>query len=89
MEIKVKNCMEAFVFEALENALKSYPDICKCDKCIADMATWSLNNLPPKYVRSDLGDTYVRLEMYQKQHYTQVINIVAQAIEVVSKNPHH
>jgi competence protein ComFB len=85
----VKNCMEAFVYEAIENMLDSYPGICTCEQCQKDIAAYALNHLPPKYIRTNIGDIYTRLDLYDKSQYTQIMRAVAQAIEVVSKNPHH
>ncbi|WP_196594057.1 late competence development ComFB family protein [Pectinatus sottacetonis] len=89
MNIHVKNCMESFVIEMIEKMIKSYPNACKCDQCLNDMAALALNHLPPKYVGTDIGDTYTRLDIYNKDQYAEIMQVVAQAIEIVSKNPHH
>ncbi|TCS78189.1 late competence development ComFB family protein [Pectinatus cerevisiiphilus] len=89
MAIQVKNCMEDFVIDLVKQVIKSYPDICTCDQCINDIVTWSLNHLPARYVNTNIGDAYTRLDIYKQEHYTDIIKIVVQAVEVVSKNPHH
>lgn len=81
--------MEKFVVDTLEQMLKSYPDICTCEQCMSDIVAWSLNHLPPKYVGTDIGDAYARLDMSNQEQYTQVVKIIAQSIELVSRNPHH
>lgn len=89
MAIQVKNCMEDFVTDLIQQVIKSYPNICTCDQCLSDITAWALNHLPARYVGTDIGDAYTRLDIYKQEHYAHIIKIIAQAIEVVSQNPHH
>lgn len=89
MDIHVKNCMEEFVIELLKQIIKSYPDACTCDQCMSDITAWSLNHLPPRYVGTDIGDTYARLDIYDQKHYANMVQTIAQGIQLIQAHPHH
>ncbi len=87
--MSVKNYMEILVEDLLPEVLEAYPKVCKCEQCIDDIKAWSLNHLKPAYSGTDLGDTYIRLKLSDLKMHTQIVKTIAQAIELVSKNPHH
>ena len=49
----------------------------------------ALNNLKPKYVATDRGEMYARLDDMSVQSEVEVIQALTAAIEIVRKNPHH
>ncbi|HBT20698.1 MAG TPA: competence protein ComFB [Peptococcaceae bacterium] len=81
--------MEVCVKEFLDDVLKKYPDVCQCDQCRSDIAALALNNLPPKYTTTDLGQIYSKIELLDSQHRTDIYKAVTQAVECVRKNPRH
>lgn len=93
MEMKsimtLKNNMEFFVQERLDRVLKQYPNACRCEKCRMDIIILALNNLPGKYVNTRKGDLYTRLDSYEQVNDMKIVQEIARAIEVVSKNPRH
>lgn len=89
MNIHVENSMEEFVIELLPKVIKLYPNMCTCDECLNDIVALALNNLKPRYVHTNKGDIYTRLNIYQLDSYTSVINALAQATQIVSQHPHH
>ena len=87
---KIENYAESVVKLLLEDLLKKYPNICKCEKCKADMLALSLNNIPPKYSVSEEGKAYTKaLTEVNIQGNIDMITIVTRAIELVSSNPKH
>lgn len=89
MPITVTNFMEVCVVEFMDDVLKSYPDICKCDKCRSDIAALALNHLPPKYTTSDIGNLYSKASILDNQYRTDVFSAIVSSIECVKKNPRH
>jgi len=87
--VKIKNSMEDFVFSRINGILAEYADVCKCEQCRTDIALLALNNLPPRYVCSDKGDTLTRFDLYQPENEVDMIREIAKAVEIVSVNPHH
>lgn len=85
----LKNNMEFFVQERLDRVLKQYPECCRCEKCRMDITILALNNLPGKYVNTRKGDLYTRLDSYEQVNDMKIVQEIARAIEVVSKNPRH
>ncbi len=62
--------------------------ICKCQDCVLDMATLSLNNLKPIYRSSYTGLIYVQ-QYHEGNYIKEVEKAVINAIKKVSKNPSH
>jgi len=87
--MKVYNFMEDIVKEELDNLLAEKENICKCAKCKLDMTAWALNRLPPKYVVSDKGRIFTRLQGVETQFRTDVTIQLMKAISQISKNPQH
>lgn len=50
---------------------------------------WRLIKLPPRYVSTRKGDVFVRVNEMSTECEVTVIQAIAKAIEIVSKNPHH
>ncbi len=85
----IHNYMEEAVKDVLDNLLSHRDDVCKCDKCRLDMTALALNHLPPKYVATQKGRVYTKLQEINIQLRTDVVKEVAKAIEYVKNNPRH
>lgn len=87
--MKVKNYMEDVVDYLLPDVLKSYPDLCKCQHCVSDIKALTLNNLPPKYVATPIGEVYTRINELSLQFEADAIKEILQAIKKVAQHPRH
>jgi competence protein ComFB len=85
---RLKNYMEDIVFMFMDELLNE-KDICKCEKCRMDIAAITLNHLSPKYVVTEEGEVYAKTDFLSGQFRTDVIIQIINAIDKVSKNPHH
>ena len=85
------NHTEDIVVETLEELLKDkneeFENVCTCENCLLDMASYSLNRLPAKYVSSHKGSIHTKIEEFAQQDQVDTIKIVTQAINVVAENP--
>jgi competence protein ComFB len=87
--IIVKNLMEEIVKKKLFELIKSR-DICKCERCLADIQAIVLNNLPPRYTVTGRGDALARFELLiAAQSNVDMIRELQAAIEKVSSHPRH
>ncbi|KAA8675388.1 late competence development ComFB family protein [Clostridium sp. WLY-B-L2] len=84
----VKNYMEDVVDKLLPEVLKNYDNICKCPKCIDDIKAIVLNNLKPRYISTEKGLLYTKINELSREFNTNVIKEIALAINIVSENPH-
>lgn len=85
-----KNYSENQVEHILKRALAEYPEVCKCEKCLNDMAALILNSVKPKYAVSETGGIYIcALNEINKEEEVYILSKAIQAIETVSKNPKH
>ncbi|NLD50423.1 MAG: late competence development ComFB family protein [Clostridiaceae bacterium] len=84
----IKNYMEEIVFSSIKKILKNI-NVCSCDKCIMDIAAIALNNLPPKYIVTQKGELYSRINALKQQFEVDVVTAVTKAAELVKRNPRH
>lgn len=83
------NFMEIGVKNHMKEVLERYPQTCKCQQCMDDIAAISLNNLPPKYIARESGVIYSKLTQMESQFSVDIIKEITKAIAIVTKNPRH
>ena len=81
--------MEDIVEEVLEHTLLRRKDACKCRKCKLDIMALALNRLPPKYVVTQKGRVYTKLQGTDLQFKADVIREIVRAIGQIKNNPQH
>ncbi|WHH59653.1 late competence development ComFB family protein [Petroclostridium sp. X23] len=84
----LKNYMEEVVFNMMEGILKDI-NCCTCDKCLMDIAALALNDLPPKYVVTDQGEVYLKINALQQQFEVDATTAIIKAAVLVKRNPRH
>lgn len=85
---KLKNTMEDVVNKSIDSIL-NVMNICKCEKCRADIMAISLNDLPAKYVVTDTGELYTKVRELDQQFEVNVETAIIKAAIYVTKNPQH
>jgi len=66
-----------------------FKDICKCKKCLIDVATYVLNRLPARYFTSYQGEVLTKIAEFENQLQVDAISTVTKAIKKVSSDPRH
>ena len=84
----LKNFIEDVVENILGELLNNYPQLCKCEKCLLDIKAIALNKLPAKYIVSEKGEVYSKIEAFNRQFEIDVTRQLIDAIEKVNINPH-
>ena len=84
-----KNYMEDAVIEELNGVLDQLKGVCKCEKCREDMVAWALNQLHSKYVVTDLGHVYTKLNQLKTQAKADIVVQLMDAAKMVKANPRH
>ena len=87
--MELHNLMEDEVVYTVNKLLKDKEDICTCDRCKLDIAAIALNNLEPKYVVTEKGSLYGKLDTLDIQFDVDLVKEVTKAIEIVGDKPHH
>lgn len=85
---KLKNFMEDVVSQKTDELLKLM-NLCRCEKCRMDIIAIALNNLPPKYVVTEVGALYSKIRELEQQFEVDVETEIVKAAICVSKNPKH
>ena len=89
MKLGMRNYMEDMVRDKMPAILKTMPDVCSCDQCTMDMMAHALNNCPPKYVVTQKGTIYAKLNVLQSQFDVDVMRAITDAAMIISKSPRH
>ena len=84
-----KNSLEEIVVEEVAAILKRAPDMCKCEKCFADICAVALNSLEPRYVTTAMGELHSRISMLNFQKQIEISTEVFNAVDIAKKNPRH
>ena len=87
--MELRNLIEDEVIYTINRLLKDRKDICTCDKCKMDIAAITLNNLKPKYVITEKGKLYGKIDTIDYQFDADLIREIVKAIKIVGDNPHH
>lgn len=85
----LKNIMEDAVEYQLNKLLPTMPNICSCENCRLDMASYALNRLSPQYVRTDTGALFQKLNNNQPQAEVEILTVVISAINKIGSHPQH
>jgi len=85
-----ENIMELVVDEVIDDLLKVPTlEVCRCDRCYIDIKALALNRLPPKYVVTERGEVFAKLDTFRNQVRVDVLKAVIEAIEIVRQRPSH
>lgn len=83
-----KNYMEEIVLGYLDDILKEI-NMCHCDRCKLDIVAKALNDLPAKYVVTQKGEIYSKIDKLKTQFEVDVITAITKAAIIVKRNPNH
>ena len=87
-DITFRNYMEDCVMNALTSVIDSM-DVCKCQRCKMDITVYALNKLPPKYVVSEKGQLFAKIDEMHSQFNADIVSAIIKGAKVVGKNPWH
>ena len=87
--MQLKNYMEEATDSTIEEILTPRDDICKCDRCKMDIKALALNHLPPKYVVTDRGYVYTKVNELENQFKADITVAVTNALKIIRDNPRH
>lgn len=87
--MQLKNYMEDVVWQKIDGIIAGHPGICSCEKCRYDIAAIALNHLPVRYVVTEKGEMFTKIQSLEQQFYIDIIAAITHGIDIVKKNPHH
>ena len=86
--VTIKNYMEEVVLNLMEGVLDDI-NMCKCELCVMDIAAIALNDLPPKYIATEKGELYSKVNSLKNQFEVDVISAITKAAVLVKRSPRH
>jgi len=85
---QIKNYMEEIVFNQMKEVLDDI-NVCSCEKCILDIAAIALNDLPPKYIVTEKGELFSKINALKQQFEVDVVAAITKAAVLVKRRPRH
>lgn len=86
--LNLKNYMEEVVYMIIDDVLKDL-NACTCKKCTMDIAAIALNQLPPKYIVTEKGELYSKINTLRQQFEVDIISAITKAAVLVKRSPRH
>jgi competence protein ComFB len=86
--VTIKNYMEEVVFNLMDGVLEDI-NVCRCEGCVMDIAAIALNDLPPKYIATEKGELYSKVNSLKSQFEVDVIAAITKAAVLVKRSPRH
>ena len=82
------NVMEDVVRDTILTYQKSLNLTCECERCLNDVMSLALNDLPPRYISIAQHSPYIRAtHEADRQGVTNIIAVITKAASRVSSNP--
>jgi competence protein ComFB len=85
----IKNVLEHFVWQQLDEVLDRHPGVCRCEQCRADIVAYTLNHLQPHYVASEKGAVLARTQSLDYKFQIGLLVAMAAAVKQVAEHPRH
>ncbi|MCL1828602.1 MAG: late competence development ComFB family protein [Oscillospiraceae bacterium] len=85
---ETRNVSEELVDMYLSSCIKK-TDMCKCERCKADIRAFALNSFPPHYVVTDFGEAMTKVLSLSVQFQADIITAIMKGIVIVRDNPRH
>ena len=86
--IGVRNIMEEIVYEKMDEIVNSL-GCCTCEKCQADIAAYVLNHVAPRYVASEKGELFSKVQEMTQNNETEIVMKIVSAAEIIKGSPRH
>lgn len=83
-----QNVTEAIV-EEMYLEVKDKLGVCECEECAADILAFALNQLPPRYVVSDVGAAAMKVQSLTFQNDADVKSAIYKGADLIRKHPRH
>lgn len=87
-EPEIINFMEQQTSKLFDEVIRGM-DICTCKRCRLDIIALALNNLPPKYVVTQRGEMFARLDSMGNQHVANIMSELTKSAAIISAKPNH
>lgn len=84
----VKNIMEDIVYEKMNSIIDSL-GCCTCEKCKADIIAYVLNHVTPRYVASEKGELFSKVQELNQNSNTDILMKIVSAAELIKERPRH
>lgn len=83
------NIMEEIVQNHLDEIMAKRPGMCGCGRCIDEIMSIVLSNLPAKYITTDHGAMYALIDQVKVEQSSEILKQIIQALDYIKEHPVH
>lgn len=87
--MKATNVMEIVIREAMQDIKDKLPLPCKCDQCLEDVLSLTLNHYPAHYASTNEGINFIKAKFSNRQDSVQLMSDIIKSCQIVSNSPSH
>ncbi len=87
--MELKNYMEELVWSRLDDVMAAHHGVCRCEHCRYDVAALALNFLPTRYVVTEKGEIYTKLNTLEQQFDIDIVTAISRGVLIVKNHPRH
>jgi competence protein ComFB len=87
-DYQVMNIVEKIVQEGVNEILPGLDNVCRCDKCRADIAAMALNQIAPRYVVNRTAEIISHGEFETPQWRAEILTAILRASRKIALHPH-
>lgn len=84
----LRNLTEDIVISKLDVMIERL-DCCRCDLCRLDIASYTLNRLPSKYVATTQGELLSKIALIDTEFTIRVTTELTKAVNIIKEHPRH
>lgn len=89
MEEKMYQNMTEIIVEEVYLDVKEKLGVCDCQQCRADILAFALNQLPPRYVVSEVGAAAMKVQALTFQNDADVKSAIYKGADLIRLHPRH
>lgn len=89
MEGKLYQNITETIVEEIYYDVKDKLGVCDCEQCSADILAFALNQLPPRYVVSEVGAAAMKVRALTFQNNADVKAAIYKGADLIRKHPRH
>jgi competence protein ComFB len=88
MARELRNYMEVCLDETIDRVLDEIGS-CRCDDCVTDIKALALNSLTPRYIATDKGHLYSKVDSIRQQFEVDIVRAITDGARIVAQKPRH
>lgn len=83
------NVMEVLIRDKMDEMKDQLPLSCKCEQCLEDVFSITVNQFQPHYASREEGIAYIKAKFSNRQDSVTLLSEILKSCQIVSRSPSH